>query len=298
MTDPWIGTQIGEYHVDDLLGEGGMGKVYTATGPDGTRVALKLVKGDFARDETFRRRFSREARIAQTVKHPNVVPVVSTGEHEGHPYMAQRFIEGRSLDERLKQDGTLDVATTIQISSDVAAGLEALWAAGMVHRDVKPANILLDGDGKAYITDFGLAKDTQGSMLTLPGQALGSMDYMAPEQIRGEAVTAATDIYALGCCRVRVALRAAAVRRRPGHACALGPPAGSPARPQRAAQRPDAGGQAGAADRHGEGRRQASSQRRRVRPAARQRGRRDPVARLSQFSATARRTACARREVP
>src|SRR5205807_2753571 len=198
MTDPWIGTQIGEYHVDDLLGEGGMGKVYTATGPDGTRVALKLVKGDFARDETFRRRFSREARIAQTVKHPHVVPVVSTGEHEGHPYMAQRFIEGRSLDERLKQDGPLDLPTAIQISSDVAAGLEALWAAGMVHRDVQPANILLDGNGTAYITDFGLAKDTQGSMLTLPGQALGSRDYMAPEQIRGEAVTAATDIYSLG----------------------------------------------------------------------------------------------------
>jgi serine/threonine-protein kinase len=200
MTDPWIGTKIDEYQVDDLLGEGGMGKVYTATGPDGTRVALKLVKGDFARDDTFRRRFSREARIAQTVKHPNVVPVLATGEHEGHPYMAQRFIEGRSLDERLKQDGPLDVPTAVRISSDVAAGLEALWAAGMVHRDVKPANILLDaGDRTAYITDFGLAKDTQGSMLTLPGQALGSMDYMAPEQIRGEPVTAATDIYALGC---------------------------------------------------------------------------------------------------
>jgi serine/threonine protein kinase len=200
MTDPWIGTKIDEYQVDDLLGEGGMGKVYTATAADGTRVALKLVKGDFARDDTFRRRFSREARIAQTVKHPNVVPVLATGEHEGHPYMAQRFIEGRSLDERLKQDGPLDVPTAIRISSDVAAGLEALWAAGMVHRDVKPANILLDaGDRTAYITDFGLAKDTQGSMLTLPGQALGSMDYMAPEQIRGEPVTAATDIYALGC---------------------------------------------------------------------------------------------------
>ncbi|HEY1510892.1 MAG TPA: serine/threonine-protein kinase [Solirubrobacteraceae bacterium] len=201
MTDPWIGTKIDEYQVDDLLGEGGMGKVYTATAADGTRVALKLVKGDFARDDTFRRRFSREARIAQTVKHPNVVPVLATGEHEGHPYMAQRFIEGRSLDQRLKQDGPLDVPTAVRISSDVAAGLEALWAAGMVHRDVKPANILLDaGDRTAYITDFGLAKDTQGSMLTLPGQALGSMDYMAPEQIRGEPVTAATDIYALGCC--------------------------------------------------------------------------------------------------
>jgi serine/threonine-protein kinase len=205
VSDPRIGSQIGEYNVDDLLGEGGMGKVYTATGPDGGRVALKLVKDDYARDETFRRRFYREARIAQTVKHPNVVPVLDTGEHDGLPYMAQRFIEGDeegralSLDDKLKRDGQLDVQTAVRICTDVAAGLEALWAAGMVHRDVKPGNILLDESGRAYITDFGLAKDTQGSLLTLPGQALGSMDYMAPEQIRGEPVTAATDIYALGC---------------------------------------------------------------------------------------------------
>ena len=199
VSDPRIGSQIGDYSVDDLLGEGGMGKVYTATGPDGGRVALKLVKDDYARDETFRRRFYREARIAQTVKHPNVVPVLDTGEVDGLPYMAQRYIEGMSLDEKLKRDGPLDAQTAVQVCTDVAAGLEALWAAGMVHRDVKPANILLDGSGRAYITDFGLAKDTQGSLLTLPGQALGSMDYMAPEQIRGEPVTAATDIYALGC---------------------------------------------------------------------------------------------------
>ncbi|HEY2657956.1 MAG TPA: serine/threonine-protein kinase [Solirubrobacteraceae bacterium] len=199
VSDPRIGSQIGEYSVDDLLGEGGMGKVYTATGPDGGRVALKLVKDDYARDETFRRRFYREARIAQTVKHPNVVPVLDTGEVDGLPYMAQRFIDGMSLDDKLKRDGPLDVQTAVQVCTDVAAGLEALWAAGMVHRDVKPANILLDEDGRGYITDFGLAKDTQGSLLTLPGQALGSMDYMAPEQIRGEQVGAATDIYALGC---------------------------------------------------------------------------------------------------
>ena len=205
VSDPRIGSQIGEYSVDDLLGEGGMGKVYTATGPDGGRVALKLVKDDYARDETFRRRFYREARIAQTVQHPNVVPVLDTGEVDGLPFMAQRFIEGDregqslSLDDKLKRDGQLDVQTAVGICTDVAAGLEALWAAGMVHRDVKPANILLDDSGRAYITDFGLAKDTQGSLLTLPGQALGSMDYMAPEQIRGEQVTAATDIYALGC---------------------------------------------------------------------------------------------------
>src|SRR5690349_13941858 len=204
VSDPRIGSQIGEYNVDAVIGEGGMGKVYTATGPDGGRVALKLVKDDYARDETFRRRFYREARIAQTVQHPNVVPVLDTGEHEGLPYMAQRYIEGpngqgMSLDDKLKRENHLDVQTAVQICTDVAAGLEALWGAGMVHRDVKPANILLDATGRAYITDFGLAKDTQGSLLTLPGQALGSMDYMAPEQIRGEQVGAATDIYALGC---------------------------------------------------------------------------------------------------
>src|SRR5947209_5813538 len=197
--DPLLGSQIGGYQVDRLLGEGGMGKVYAATGPDTTAVALKIVKPDYARDETFKRRFNREARIAQTVKHPNVVPVLATGEENGIPFMAQQFIDGTTLDEELKRTGTLDVATAVRICSDVAAGLEALWAAGMVHRDVKPANILIDQHGVGFITDFGLAKDTQGSILTLPGQALGSMDYMAPEQIRGETVSAASDIYALGC---------------------------------------------------------------------------------------------------
>jgi serine/threonine protein kinase len=197
--DPRIGTRVGEWSIERLLGEGGMGKVYRAIGADGSRVALKLVKKDYARDETFRRRFYREARIAQTVKHPHVVPVIATGEHEGLPYMAQRFIEGLTLDQRIKRDGRLDVACVVRICTDVAGGLEALWAAGMVHRDVKPANILLDHQERAYITDFGLAKDVQGSLLTLPGQALGSMDHMAPEQIRGEPVSAATDIYALGC---------------------------------------------------------------------------------------------------
>ena len=198
-SDPAIGTQIGEYRIVELLGVGGMGRVYRATGADGSSVAIKLVKQDYARDETFRRRFFREARIAQSVVHPNVVPVVATGEENGMPYMAQRFVDGQSLEQRLRRDGTLDVATAVRVCTDVAAGLEGLWASGMVHRDVKPGNIMLDHAGTAFITDFGLAKDTQGSVLTLPGQALGSMDYMAPEQIRGEEVSAAADIYALGC---------------------------------------------------------------------------------------------------
>jgi serine/threonine-protein kinase len=197
--DSRVGTNIGPYRVDGLLGVGGMGKVYSAVGPDGVRVALKIVKEDLARDETFRKRFDREARIAQTVRNPHVVEVLDTGMHEGLPYMAERLIDGQSLEDKLRDEGRLDLRTAVHICAQVALGLQALWAAGMVHRDVKPGNILLDGEGNAYVTDFGLAKDSQGSVLTLPGQALGSMDYMAPEQIRGEAVTAETDLYSLGC---------------------------------------------------------------------------------------------------
>src|SRR5471030_1569658 len=109
-----------------------MGRVYEASAADGTRVALKLVKADYARDETFRRRFNREARIAQTVKHPNVVPVLATGEAAGIPYMVQKFIDGLSLEEKLARDGKLEVAEAVRICTDVAAGLDALWAAGMV----------------------------------------------------------------------------------------------------------------------------------------------------------------------
>jgi serine/threonine-protein kinase len=192
-------TRIGDYAIDRLLGEGGMGRVYEARGRDGTRVALKLIKTELARDETLRRRFQREARIAQTVRHPNVVPLIAMGEYEGVPYMAQSFIDGRSLEQKLAGDGVLDTASALRICADVAAGLDALRAAGLVHRDVKPGNILLDERGRAYIADFGLAKNPQGSLLTRPGQALGSVDYMAPEQIRGDEVSTAADIYGLGC---------------------------------------------------------------------------------------------------
>ena len=197
--DDRVGTRFGAYEIESLIGVGGMGKVYKAAAGDGTSVALKIVKRDLARDETFRRRFRREARIAQTVRNPHVVPVRDTGEHEGLPYLTAQFIEGTTLDQKLEQEGRLDLATTVRICSQVADGLQALWKAGMVHRDVKPANILLDLRGNAYITDFGLAKDSAGTMLTRPGQPLGSMDYMPPEQIRGEPVTGAADIYSLGC---------------------------------------------------------------------------------------------------
>ena len=197
--DDRVGQSVGPYAIGSVLGVGGMGHVYLATGPDGEQVALKLVKADLARDETFRRRFDREAQIAQRIQHPNVVPVVATGEHEGVPYLAQRYIHGGNLADQIEKQTQLDLGTAIAVCEQVAAGLDALHAEGLFHRDIKPANILLDEAGTAYITDFGLAKDTQGSLLTKPGQALGSLDYMAPEQIRSEEITPAADVYGLGC---------------------------------------------------------------------------------------------------
>jgi serine/threonine protein kinase len=190
---------VAGYRVESLLGEGGMGRVYLASAPDGSDVALKLVKADLARDSVFRRRFEREADIAARVGHPNVVPIVDRGEYEGIPFLAQKFIGGGSLDGRIEKEGKLPLAEAIQMCLEVAGGLDALHENGLIHRDVKPGNILLDEQGTAYITDFGLAKDREASVLTKPGQALGSMDYMAPEQIRGAEVSAPTDVYALGC---------------------------------------------------------------------------------------------------
>jgi serine/threonine-protein kinase len=197
--DEMVGARIGGYEIDSLLGVGGMGKVYRATAPDGGDVALKVVKPDYARDETFMRRFKREARIAQTVNNPHVVPVLDSGVENGVPYLTEQFIEGGSLADKLKAERCLDVPTTVKMCGEVADGLDALADAGIIHRDVKPGNILLDEQGTAYLTDFGLAKDSKGSLLTLPGQALGSLDYMAPEQIRGEPVAPTADVYALGC---------------------------------------------------------------------------------------------------
>jgi serine/threonine protein kinase len=197
--EPQPGDHIGPYRVESMIGEGGMGRVYRATDPDGQVVALKVVKAELAKDDVFRRRFDREAGAAARVNHSNVVPVVGRGEQDGVPYLAQQYITGGSLEDKIKRETRLGLRETVDLCTQVADGLDALHAEGLIHRDVKPGNILLDGDGKAFITDFGLMKDREASVLTRPGQALGSMDYMAPEQIRGEEVTAQSDVYALGC---------------------------------------------------------------------------------------------------
>ena len=190
---------VGRWRLVELLGEGGMGRVYRGTDGSAGEAAIKVVKQDVARDETFRRRFDREARVARRVVHPHVVPVVETGEVDGIPYLVQALITGGTLENRIERDGPLPLAETVRICTAVASGLDAMHGEGLVHRDVKPANILLGQDGTPLIADFGLAKDRDASVLTKAGQALGSMDYMAPEQIRGGEVSGQTDVYALGC---------------------------------------------------------------------------------------------------
>ncbi len=194
------GDRVGDYRVEGVLGRGGMARVYRAVGPDGQEVALKLILTDLLTEDVFRRRFELESSIAERVTHPNVVAVLDHGEHDGIPWLTQTLVNGGALTERLEQQGTLSVAEALRLVAEVAGGLDAVHATGLVHRDVKPANILMDEDGTARITDFGLARDTAAdSRLTRPGQTLGSMNYMAPEQVRGEDVGPFTDIYALGC---------------------------------------------------------------------------------------------------
>ena len=198
--DGRVGEYVGSYRIESLVAVGGMAKMYAARAPDGRRVAIKLVKPEYAEDDVFRRRFTREAKIARSVSNPHVVEVLDSGEHDGLPYLVQPFVEGRSLEEKLRQERRLDLEETVRICADVAQGLQALGDAGMIHRDVKPGNILLDENETAYVTDFGLAKDTNAdSVITGPGETMGSVRYMAPEQIRGEPVTPASDLYSLGC---------------------------------------------------------------------------------------------------
>ena len=197
--EPRPGDTIGAYDITRVIGRGRMGIVFEGVDDSGTAVAIKVITTELSQDDVFIRRFQREVVAAERIEHANVVPVLSHGQEGGLPYLVQRLIPGGSLAERIAKDGPLDVPATVRVAAGAAAGLDALHAGGLVHRDIKPANLLLDDDGTPFVSDFGLAKDSQASNLTRPGQALGSMDYMSPEQIRGEAVTPATDVYSLGC---------------------------------------------------------------------------------------------------
>jgi serine/threonine protein kinase len=199
-SEPGVGDAVGHYRLDARLGEGAVGIVYRARREsDGAVVALKLLKQRLGEDETFRARFVHEARAARHVEHDHLVPVLDVGEADGTSYLVAEYVPGGSLEDRLREEGALPIAEALRIGAEVATGLDALHRGGLVHRDVKPSNLMLYEDGRAAITDFGLAKGPAYTVLTKPGQVMGTLDYLAPELIRGEAATPSTDIYAFGC---------------------------------------------------------------------------------------------------
>jgi hypothetical protein len=198
------GEEFAGYRIERRLGRGGMGILYLAVEPGlERRVALKLIAPEAAADDVFARRFAEESRIAASIEHPNVVPIYAAGEEEGVPWIAMRYVAGPDLGRRLAREGRLDPVEAVALIAQIGNGLDAIHAAGLVHRDVKPANVLLSGDPgdeHAYITDFGVARNlaTQ-SGLTQTGRFVGTLDYVAPEQISGEPIDARVDVYALGC---------------------------------------------------------------------------------------------------
>ncbi len=187
------------YRVEELVGRGGMGVVYRATDLSLERpVALKLVAPELAEDERFRERFLREPRLAASLDHPHVIPIYEAGEQDGQLYLAMRFVEGSDLRTILEREKKLSPERTLAVLAQVADALDAAHRRALVHRDVKPANVLLDEDGHAYLSDFGITKQVGGDS-TDTGRVVGTLDYLAPEQIRGDPVDGRADVYALGC---------------------------------------------------------------------------------------------------
>jgi len=195
-----IGTEVAGFRIESVLGRGGMSVVYVAEQLRlGRRVALKVLTTELAWDEQFRERFVRESHIAAAIDHPNIIPIYDAGEEDGLLYIAMRYVEGPDLKEVLKR-GSLGVGRTIFLIEQLASALDAAHTHALVHRDVKPGNILLEeSTDHAYLTDFGVAKQTTARGLTSTGHFLGTVEYAAPEQIEGGQVDARTDVYALGC---------------------------------------------------------------------------------------------------
>jgi len=193
------GARLGPYVLGTVLGEGAIGVVFRATSDDGSVVALKILKRQLSSDDVYRRRFAREARVARDVRHRHLVPILDLGRAQGYDYLAVAYVDGGSLRECLDAGGPLPVDRSIELAAQVASAIDALHAQGIVHRDVKPSNVMLDADGQAAVTDFGLAKGPAYTVLTVPGQVMGTLDYIAPELIRGEEAGPPGDVYALGC---------------------------------------------------------------------------------------------------
>jgi YVTN family beta-propeller protein len=204
--DARIGTTLAGYRIDSLIGRGGMGTVYLAEHLGlGRKVALKVLSPDLADDPRFRDRFVRESRLAASIEDPNIVPIYEAGESNGVLFIAMRYVSGTDLKALIETHDALPVERTASIVSQVASALDAAHEQGLVHRDVKPANVLIVAGGesrpdKVYLSDFGLTKRASSdSGLTATGQFVGTLDYAAPEQFEGGALTPQTDVYSLGC---------------------------------------------------------------------------------------------------
>ncbi|MDX3537530.1 serine/threonine-protein kinase [Streptomyces sp. MB09-01] len=201
-----LGAQIAGYQVEREIGRGGMGVVYLAKDPRmGRSVALKALAPERTRDDVFRRRFIHESRVAASIDHPHIVPIFGAGEANGVLYIAMRYVDGPDLGTLLDRDGPLPVTGAMRIAAQVASALDAAHEHGLVHGDVKPGNILVassnvgDHPYYAYLMDFGLAKPSLGESFTTVGEFVGTVDYLAPEQISGRPVGGRGDLYSLAC---------------------------------------------------------------------------------------------------
>jgi serine/threonine protein kinase len=196
------GDTLGPYILHEKLGEGAMGCVFRAR-REGSRdpVALKVIRIELAGNRNYRQRFLHEARAASAVRHRHLVEVLDAGEIDGRQYLAMRFIRGRSLEQIVRDEGPLSAPEIARIATEIGGAIDALHAADLMHRDIKTSNIVLDDDDAraAALTDFGLAKGAGYAALTRPRQMLGTLAYLAPERIRGEDASPASDVYGLGC---------------------------------------------------------------------------------------------------
>jgi hypothetical protein len=197
-----IGTLLsGRFRLDEKIGSGGMSTVYLAFDPTLERwVAIKLMHRDISTDPQQLERFRREARAVARLSHPHVVTVIDAGEDDGTPYIVFEYVEGETLKERIARMGRLPVSEAVAYAIEIGRALSCAHSHRLVHRDVKPQNVLIDLDGRAKVTDFGIARSLEAQGLTATGRVLGTTDYVSPEQAMGHDVTEQSDIYSLGIC--------------------------------------------------------------------------------------------------
>src|SRR5918996_4759721 len=195
-----IGTTLpGRYRLEAKLGSGGMSTVYLARDETLDRaVAVKVMHREMSEQVDQLERFRQEARAVAKLSHPNVVSVIDAGEDGGHPYIVFEYVKGETLKQRIGRVGALDTQEAIAYAIEVARGLGVAHARNMVHRDIKPQNVLIDEDGRAKLTDFGISRQLEQAGVTATGRVLGTTDYVAPEQAMGHGVDPRSDIYSLG----------------------------------------------------------------------------------------------------